>query len=136
MQLVKLKTYYEGYYGGKYYEEIILSKEFIEKYNIQEGEDEVDLGEIEGKHSCCFGDLIIEPIENNTDINIKKSDGECLEDYLKDYFKYTLEIGYEILMQEEQKVKDYLKTLDKIIKYEVKIKESNIPKLEEFLKTL
>ena len=132
MQLVKLITYYDGYYGGEYYEEIILSKEFIEKYNIQEKEDEVDLGEIEGKHSCCFGDLIIEPIENNTDINIEESDGECLEDYLKD----TLEIGYEILRQEEQKVKDYLKTLDKIVKYEVKIKESNIPKLEEFLKTL
>ena len=132
MQLVKLITYYDGYYGGEYYEEIILSKEFIEKYNIQEKEDEVDLGEIEGKHSCCFGDLIIEPIENNTDINIEESDGECLEDYLK----YTLEIGYEILRQEEQKVKDYLKTLDKIVKYEVKIKESNIPKLEEFLKTL
>ena len=30
MQLVKLITYYDGYYGGEYYEEIILSKEFIQ----------------------------------------------------------------------------------------------------------
>lgn len=63
---IKLHVGYNGYYGGNVDEYCILPIEWNGLYmeSLEEGfyESEISLGEIEGKHSECYGDLTISVI--------------------------------------------------------------------------
>lgn len=105
-KILKLNVTYLGSYGGNIDDTLILPYETNGLlFNISEDvtiEDEIDLGEIEGKHSECFGDLKIEVL--NLDVLsakevsalIKESDFSNFEIYFQ---------GLEIAMSEFQEEK-------------------------------
>lgn len=53
---VMLTTEYDGYYGGGYYEALMLKQEHWDLIK-DDCDMEVHLGELEGKHSECIGDI-------------------------------------------------------------------------------
>lgn len=67
-KVLKLNVVYEGRYGGDVDETMLLPVDvngviFKELKDGEVLEDEISLGEIEGKHSECFGDLYVDIVD-------------------------------------------------------------------------
>lgn len=74
-EVLRLDVNYSGRYGGQIDEILLLPLDVngVLFYTLKEGvtEEEVSLGEIEGKHSSCYGDLTVEVIDLN-ELNVKQ----------------------------------------------------------------
>lgn len=73
MKILKFHQNYEGYYAKGFESYTIYPKEadgLIFK-DIEEGEEVVPLGEVEGKHSDCYGDLTISEIDTE-DLSVEE----------------------------------------------------------------
>lgn len=67
MKTIKLRVVFDGNYGGSVDEYILLPLDAngVLFEELKEGtyKNEISLGEIEGKHSECYGDLIVEVVD-------------------------------------------------------------------------
>lgn len=92
--LIEVYFYWEGY-SSDYSESLYFLEEDWNELNLEEliGQ-EVDLGERDGKHSCCEGTLekeIIKP-ENQFDYNYYLHNDEgCIFNHIKYYMDYSEE---------------------------------------------
>lgn len=117
-QLLKLNTSYYGRYGGDVDEFVLLPLDangvLFEK--LEPGtilEDEVYLGEIEGKHSECFGDLQV-TIVNLDELNLKQII-ELIKTSDFSYFEnYFEEKEYDWISEDENNEKQ--KAIDELLK--------------------
>lgn len=93
MKVMKLRVYFEGYYGGYVNEFVLLPPDingvFFEELKEKTYSDTVYLGEIAGKYSECYGDLDVSIIDLDelgikeaSDL-VKKSDFGEFESYFE-----------------------------------------------------
>lgn len=133
MNLVEISAYAEGYYSGQTYEErILITEESYKKLKDKIDKITIYVSELDGKHSEVEADIDVEYLDEN---NLDKID----TDYDSTLCYELLEIFDSSSMSLEKElndINDYLNTLDKYIVKEVRIKESQLDKLNEFLKEL
>lgn len=137
MDIVELSCYGYGYYSGaKYEESIVISKNFYDKIKDKVKDETVYLGELDGKHSEVEAEI---DIISYTEEEILKeiwdfdnNDGECLYDKIGDICQ-SLDLDLD---EEIQRVENYIKSLDTLIKMNVVVKKSNKDKVLDFIKGL
>ena len=137
MNIVNLCCYGEGNYSGASYEEnIAISKDTYEQIKPNIDSLEVCLGELDGKHSCVYGEVEAQPFteEEIADAGFDEThdDGDEMYWQLKEVFE-----SHEMNLDNEIKlVKDYIKSLDLVVDVTVRVKSSNAEKIREFATSL
>ena len=108
MKVLKYQVDFESFYGLDVHEYCLMPVEFIESYSCKEEfgvtyDDAVYLGEIAGKHSECYGDLIITVVDLN-ELNVKAANelinNQSAEEF-ECYFEGVLEELDEMIEDEE-----------------------------------
>ena len=131
MELVKLSCYGEGYYSGAtYYETIFLLKEDYEKLNWDLSEEEVWLGELDGKHSEVYGDVYVNEISEEEQENYNfetDDDGDCLFNHL---IYEKKDITEEIIEAMIKRALDYIDTIDSMVEVCYTVKKSQVKYLD------
>lgn len=121
-KVMKLHTFFDGYYGGHVDEYVLLPVEIngVLFSKLEEGNysDAVYLGEIAGKHSECYGDLVVSfvnlgglSVKGATDL-VEGSDFSEFEPYFE-----QMESDFRDEMEnegkyDERKIRDILKRFD------------------------
>ena len=136
MDIVNLNFYAEGYYSGSTYEEnITVSKEFYEKIKDKVKEMEVCVYELDGKHSTTYGEIDIQPC-NEEDIidwwEETENDGMMFYCELSEVCDI---LGLD-LDKEMKVVREYIDSLDTYETIEILVKKSRTDKLVEFMRKL
>lgn len=105
MKVMKWNVQYEGNYGGSVDEAVLLPQHIngvlFEKYEEGVYEDEVSLGEIEGKHSDVQGDLEVEFLELDK-LSVKES-----TDLIKESNTGYFEGLFDRIVEEYEENEDY-----------------------------
>lgn len=132
MNLININLYGEGYYSGSTYEETIyLLEDDYKSLNKDFVGEEIDLGELDGKHSEVYGEVEVEVISDEEQGNYNfevKNDGENL------YYELS---GYTDDIEEMIKRADkYIDGLDSIVDVSYAIKKSKVKELNEFVSKL
>lgn len=136
MNLVKITAYACGCYSEKEYEETIYITE--ESYSILE--DKIIniilyIGDLDGKHSETETEVDIEELNEEQQVleNFdKKNDGDYLYWELEEIFHYENMNFYK----EQERVEEYIKSIDSLIEVTYKVKKSNLDKLNNFVSSL
>ena len=132
MNLVKLHCCGEGYYSGKTYNEtIFLLEEDYEKLNWDLDEEEVYIGELDGKHSEVYGEVCVckikEEDQENYDFGII-DDGKCLFNHL---IYEREDITKEMLGEMMKRAFDYIESMDSLVEVTYKVKRSQVKYLDK-----
>lgn len=135
MRIVELYVGYEAYYSGAEYDEYVyLLESDYNKLGINLDDEEVYLGELDGEHSECVGEILVtfidEREQENYNYNIHKSDGDCLFQKICDYE------NYEVVGDMIHRANSYINKLDCYQTLEVTLKKSDITKVVEFIEQL
>lgn len=136
MELAKISANAEGYYSGQtYIEEYFLRKESYDKLKEHIDKIEIYVYELDGKHSEVEADV---DTEIYTEEELLKEDISCECDDSNLYFR--LQDIYEEndmdFKNEIKEVREYLKTLDTIVTFEITVRKSQVEKVREFIKSL
>ncbi|HCL4447116.1 hypothetical protein EJM73_08515 [Clostridium botulinum] len=134
MNLVNVNVYGEAYYSGvEYREAIFLLEEDYLKLEQDFNGVEISLGELDGKHSEVFGEVEVEyiPEEKQLDYryNLYDDDGEHL------YWE-LFNVAYDKKMKLEEMIKranDYIDNLDSLVEVTYTIRKSQIQKLNDWV---
>ena len=131
MDLVKLYCYGEAYYSGATYREVIyLLKEDYRKLNWDLTEEEIWLGELDGKHSEVYGDVFISEIKEEEQENYNfetDDDGDCLFNHLI----YEREgITEEMIEGMVKRALDYIETIDSLVDVTYRVRKSQVKYLD------
>jgi len=137
MNVINLCCCGEGNYSGATYEEnIAITRDTYIKLKSEIDAMEVYLGELDGKHSCVYGDVEAQPF---TEAEIPYAgfdeahiDGDKLYNQLKELFESN---GID-LDDEIKKVNEYIDSLDLIVDVTVRVWASKAEKVREFASTL
>lgn len=121
MNVLKLSVEFDGRYGYKR-EHVLMPIEsngvifgFLQENEVLERR--VDLGELEGKHSECYGDLIVETIDLSS-LNPKE-----LESLVKESSFGDFEIFFETVEYEFKEYIEELKDLEEEEFYQIESEE-------------
>jgi len=130
MKVMKLNVMYKGYYGGDVDEYVLLPVDIngvlFEKLEEGHYEEAVYLGEIEGKHSEVYGDLIVEIIDMDK-YDIKTATGLIEGSYVGEfecYFEGSEERYREYLEDEDESYNDKIKSV--VDKYNLELSSYSI----------
>lgn len=135
MNLVKLNVYGEGHYSRQEYSEaIFLLEEDYDRLEKDFNGMEVSLGALDGKHSEGFGEVEVEHISEEKQLNYRydfydDDDGECL------YWE-LFNAAYDKKMKLEEMIKranDYINNLDSLVEVKYIIRKSQIKKLNDWI---
>ena len=137
MKIINLCCCGEGYYSGQTYEEnIAIFEDTFDKIKEDIDSMKVCLGELDGKHSCVYGEVEIQTFTEdeipNAGFDEIKKDGDCLYNKLEDVFQ----LHHLSLNDEIERVNDYLETLDLFVDFTINLKQSDIEKVKIFLEIL
>lgn len=131
MDLVKLYCCGEAYYSGATYREVIyLLKEDYRKLNWDLTEEEIWLGELDGKHSEVYGDVFISEIKEEEQENYNfetDDDGDCLFNHL---IYEREDITEEIIEAMIKRALDYIDTIDSMVEVCYTVKKSQVKYLD------
>ena len=137
MNVVNLCCYGEGNYSGASYEEnVAISKDTYEQVKPDIEALEICLGELDGKHSCVYGEVeaqfFAEEEIPDAGFDEPHNDGDEMYCQLKEVFEsHDLNLDNEI-----RAVDDYIKSLDLVVDVTVRVKASNATKVREFAESL
>jgi len=137
MNVINLCCYGEGNYSGaKYEENIAISQDAYTKFKPEIDALEVYLGELDGKHSCVYGEvaaqLFTEEEILNAGFDETYNDGDALYCQLEELFKSNgVDLDNELKMVDE-----YIDSLDLIVDVTVRVKSSKAEKVREFASAL
>lgn len=133
MNLVKLNVYGEAYYSGQEYSEtIFLLEEDYDKLKKDFNGKEIYLGELDGKHSEVYGEVEVEYIPEEKQLDYKyntHNDGESL--YWELY-----ESAYDKKMKLEEMIEranEYINNLDSLVEVTHTIRKSQVKKLNDWI---
>lgn len=150
MKVMKFHVTFDGYYGGTIDEYVLLPTDIngvlFEEYKSGEYDEAVYLGEIEGKHSECYGDLEVSLIDLDqmtlkdvTDL-INNSDFDTLEmffegeetDYRDEYEGVYSENTKSIMQKYGIGEDDYIYSITQGVHYKfiVELKKKYIKKFK------
>lgn len=128
MNLVAISVYGEGYYSGSSYEEtIFLLEEDYKSLGVDLREKDICLGELDGKHSCVYGEADVDLIdeERQRKYNFRtENDGDTL------YWELMDEVTGELPAMIDRAWK-YIKTIDTLITVSFKVRESQVDAVKE-----
>lgn len=134
MRIVELYVGYQAYYSGAEYDEYVyLLEDDYCKLGVDLEDEEVYLGELDGKHSECIGEIevtFIDECEQDNYMYKTYSDGDSLFEKICDYK------DSDIIIDMVSRAKSYINELDSYEILEVKLKKSNIDKVVEFINQL
>ena len=122
MNLVNINVYGEGYYSGNSYKEAIFLLE--EDYNSLEEDFNgkiMDLGELDGKHSQVDGEIYVEIITEEEQLNYKfdvSNDGESLY--------WELDSINTNIDEMIKRANNYIESLDRLVEVKFTVKKSQI----------
>ncbi|MBD5589273.1 hypothetical protein [Clostridium botulinum] len=131
MNLVKLNLYGEAYYSGQEYNETIflLEGDYLKLEQDFNGM-EISLGELDGKHSEVYGEVEVEYISEEKQLDYKYNtcdDGECL--YWELY-----ESAHDMKLEEMiKRTNDYINNLDSLVEVTYTIRKSQVKKLNDWI---
>ncbi|EQC1535597.1 hypothetical protein ACY1J9_001428 [Clostridium botulinum] len=133
MNLVNINVYGESYYSGVEYRETIflLEEDYIKLEQDFNGM-EIGLGELDGKHSEVFGEVEVEYITEEKQLDYKYNtynDGESL--YWELY-----EAAYDKKIKLEEMVSranDYINNLDSLVEVTHTVRKSQVKKLNDWI---
>ena len=136
MELVNVCLFAEGYYSGETYEENI----WIKKSSYEKLQDvfpeEIDCGELDGKHSNVTGDVEVEDDwetdEDYAKATFSENDGDFLEWELKDLYKKN-KLDWET---EQKEIKEFFKGLDVWVEVTLKVPSSKKTRLLKYVQKL
>lgn len=127
MKLLKYRVDFENWYGADVHDYCLMPVEFMGSYSPKEElgvtiEEVIDLGEIAGKHSECYGDLTITVIDldelNQKAINeliegSNKCNFDCYFDTITDRLEEILDEGEDNELTVESVELNRKKLIDK-----------------------
>lgn len=122
MNLVNINVYGEGYYSGSSYKETIFLLE--EDYNSLEEDFNgkiMDLGELIRKHSQVDGEIYVEIITEEDQLNYKfdvSNDGE--------YLYWELDSINTNIDEMIKRANNYIESLDRLVEVKFTVKKSQI----------
>lgn len=129
MNLVKISVYGEGYYSGNSYEETIFLLE--EDYKLL-GEDfdskEIYLGELDGKHSEVYGEVDVEiiPYDKQMNYNFKRNNDD-------DTLYWELDRHTDNINEMIHRANTYINGLDSMVDVTYTIRKSKVEELNEWI---
>lgn len=139
MEFVLVEAYAEGGYTGLTYEEyVLLPKEVYDNVKEQIEQIKIYVRDLDGKHSETKADFYIEVFEDVDKIQNKNWSKEICSDY--DELHYRINKILEPLglnsLTEKNKVIKYIKSLDCLTDITVTVRNSQVPKVMDFIKSL
>ncbi|NFF75953.1 hypothetical protein [Clostridium sporogenes] len=133
MNLVKLNVYGEGDYSGQEYSEtIFLLEEDYDRLEKDFNGMKISLGELDGKHSEVYGEVEVEYISEEKQLDYRYNfydDGERL--YWELY-----ESAYDKKMKLEEMIEranNYINNLDSLVEVKYIIRKSQVKKLNDWI---
>jgi hypothetical protein len=135
MDLALISLYGEGYHSGRTYSDQVWIKK--ESYDLIKGKllYEICLGELDGKHSCVYGDVYCEEYSEKElqDASLElECDGDSLVEELDILYR-----GFDLDFDMEQdEIKQYIDELDSYVDIEVKVRKSQVDAVHDFIKGL
>ena len=134
MDIIKLYCYGEAYYSGATYREVVyLLKEDYRELNLGDlTEEEVYIGELDGKYSEIYGDIFISEIKEGEQENYNfetVDDGDCL-------FCHLIELGRDKGIEEEviekmiRRAYDYIENIDSLVDVTYRVRKSQVKYLD------
>ncbi|EQB4340947.1 hypothetical protein ACYJ2U_001665 [Clostridium botulinum] len=134
MNLVNINVYGEAYYSGvEYRETIFLLEEDYIKLEKDFNRMEIGLGELDGKHSEVFGEVEVEYITEEKQLdyryNFYDDDGDRL------YWE-LFNVAYDKKMKLEEMIErsnDYISNLDSLIDVTHTVRKSQVKKLNDWI---
>ncbi|MBY6842674.1 hypothetical protein [Clostridium botulinum] len=131
MNLVNINVYGEAYYSGVEYRETIflLEEDYIKLEQDFNGM-EIGLGELDGKHSEVFGEVEVEYITEEKQLDYKYTtynDGKSL--YWELY-----EAAYDMELEEMiKRANEYIDNLDSLVEVTHTVRKSQVKKLNDWI---
>lgn len=132
MDLTNINLYAEGEYSNNTYEDnIVIRRETYEKLKNQIKGIKCYITELDGKHSEVRADITITHYSEEEILDMtwdSGCDGDDLKETLGDIFAEQ-----DLDLEEEQKiVNEYLSSLDTYVNLTIKVRHSNVEKVQEF----
>ena len=137
MELVKLECYGEGYYSGAIYEEtIFLLKEDYEKLNWDLSEEEVWLGELDGKHSEVYGNVYVNEISEEEQENYNFEEASVGNGLYYHLIETREDVTEEMIEAMIKRALDYIDTIDSMVEVYYTVKKSQVKYLDRVYNNL
>lgn len=129
MNLIKINVYGEGCHSGKSYDETILLLEEDYKLLYDDLQDkEIYLGELDGKHSEVYGEIDIDTISEDSQLNYDfkvSDDGDMLY--------WELDELTDNLSEMIKKANKYISTIDSMTTVSFNIRKSQVEKVNSIV---
>ena len=138
MDLVEISVYAEGYYSESEYNEVFyLPKDYYEENVKDKIPNKFCISELDGKFS-----------ETDADITISYIPSEKQSEYIFNLYTYACDMRDHIYyafqkveeseeFKEQMKLsKEYINSLDRLIDMKVRVRKSQVEKVNEFIKSL